>query len=422
MAKRYDNGNIKWGGIPRKWISPEDANALLDKLDVRYNAESDLFYAPTSIGDYQNKVWFKATKNIVDIFVIDKKETFDAKGRPSGVKYEPSRYFVRINAPRTQTQTSGAEVRKYMEYEFSSMYGLTFKEAFGYSTIAANCIPKPLNETTRDGRVSPEIQYPFFKIDASSAYGNEASKTLPTMNGSRVVDGYMEPTTEFPFVFYIEEGKMAILNEFNTNTAATAKKSLMCPASPYTLAPIFLQLYVRKEQAKSKEEKQYYKDIMNFFVGMWHYRPKDKDGNLIEPGQPGYDPTCPRYAILAAVVKERCNQRMLRLRDEIEEVPGNEVWLINTDAVGWVGKDMPHLYTTEKQLGNLLLEHKNAEAIILGSKKYQIRDENGTETKWAGVPLEKTEKMGFREIITSPERTELIEFDTTTSRFTIKPI
>lgn len=422
MAKRYDNGNIKWSGIPRKWISPEDANALLDRLDVRYNAESDLFYAPTSIGDYQNKVWFKATKNIVDIFVIEKVETFDTKERPIGVKYEPSRYFVRINAPRTQTQTSGAEVRKYMEHEFSSMYGLTFKEAFGYSTMAANCIPKPLNETTRDGRVSPEVQYPFFKIDASSAYGNEASKTLPTMNGSRVVDGYMEPTTDFPFVFYIEEGKIAILNEFNTNTAATAKKSLMCPASPYSLAPIFLRLYEKKERAKSKEEKQYYKDIMNFFVGMWHYRPKDKDGNLIRPGQPGYDATCPRYSILAAVVKERCNQRMLRLRDEIEAVPGNEVWLINTDAVGWVGKDMPHLYTTKKQLGNLLLEHKNAEAIILGSKKYQIRDENGIETKWAGVPLEKTEKMGFREIITSPERTELIEFDTTISRFTIKPI
>lgn len=422
MAKYYNDGNIKWSSIPRQWISPEDANALLERLGVSSSIKSENFYAPTAKSVYRNAVCYRGSGNIVDIYVVDREPNYDSHGRSLGFKLIPKRYFVRLNAPRTQTQTNGNAVRQYMEKRFYELYDITFKDAFGYSTIAENCIPKPLNETTRTGKISIEPMKGFYKIDASSAYGFEASKTLPTMNGAKIVEGFAEPDAEFPFAFYLEEHTLAIYGEFSNHPFPIARQTLLCPPCKYSLKPIFEELYAAKENATDVNEKQYYKDIMNFFVGMWHYRPKDLNGEPLKPGDKGYDPTCPRYAALAAVVKARCNDRMLDLREEIESVRGNEVWLINTDAVGWVGKDMPHLYTNEKKLGNLILEHRNAEVLVLGSKKYQIRDEKGIETKWAGVPIEKTQKMAFGEIIHSPERSEKIEFDPATSRFKITPI
>lgn len=432
MARYYSNGNIKWTTVPKQWISPDAANAILDEQNISVAKLSEGFMAPSNVSAYNGTVWFQSSGQIVDIYFIEKKEKTDAKGRFLGNEYIPHRRYVRLNAPNTESSTSGGEVMKYMAKKFKAMYGVGMKEAFGYSTELERCIPKPLNETTRTGKISFEPLYPFYKIDASSAYMFEASKPLPTMDGSQRIEGYAKPTQDFPFAFYPEEGTLAIYGEFNTNTAATAKYTILCKASPLSLKPIFDDLYEKKEHACDKTEKQYYKDIGNFFVGMWHYKPRYskydkipkgyKVGDPVAPTDPRYDPTCPRYAALAAVVKARCNNRMLALRDEIETVRGNEVWLINTDAVGWVGQDMPHLYTTEKKIGNLILEHRNAQAIVLGSKKYQIKDEKGVETKWAGVPVEITKDMDFGDIRYSTEKTCEVDFNIETARFEIKPV
>lgn len=432
MAEYYKNGNIKWTTVPKQWISPSAANEILDEQNITQAKLATGFMGPSIMAEYDKTVWYQSSGHIIDIYFILKKEKRDAKGRYLGCEYIPQRRYVRTTAPNTASSTSGGEVMKYWQRRFKEIYKLGFKEAFGYSTELENCIPKPLNETTRDKKVSSEVLYPFYKIDASSAYMYEASKTLPTMIGSKKIEGYAEPTPDYPFAFYPKEGTLAIFGEFSTNTAATASYTVMCQASPYSLKEICDELYEGKEKAKNSTEKQYFKDVGNFFVGMWHYKPRYskydkipagyKVGDPVAPTDPRYDPTCPRYAALAAVVKARCNNRMLELRDIIEENPGNEVWLINTDAVGWVGQDMPHLYTNTKQLGNLILEHKNAEAIVLGSKKYQIRDEKGTETKWAGVPIENTQDMVFGDIRYSNEKTCEVDFDTTTARFTMTPL
>lgn len=431
MAKRYDNGNVKWSSVPKQWISPEAANQLLDELDLHKVEYSNGFMAPGSPSRYRDRFYYNGSGSIINIYLMERKETRDKKNRYTGFTYEPRRYYVRTTAPNTQTSTSGGAVLKEISTRFKTMYGIGLKEAFGYSTIAQNCIPKPLNETTTDGRISPEVLYPFYKVDASSAYAFEASKSLPTMNGHKIVEGYAAPTEDFPFAFYLEEGTMAIWGEFDNHPIAIAKQTLLCPASPYSLLPIFEEIYAEKENAANATEKQFYKDLMNFFVGMLHYMPRytraDKKAGKIPAGKKvrdpvietdsRYDATCPRYAALAAVIKARCNERMLNLRDEIESVRGNKVWLINTDAVGWAGKDMPHLYTTEKGLGNLLIEHKNAEAIVLGSKKYQIRDEKGVETKWAGVAIEATHDMEFGGIRFSNEKCVNVDLDPATARF-----
>lgn len=436
MAKYYDDGNIKWATVPKQWISPESANEMLDKLSLNKAQFSAGFMAPGKICQYKDKFFYNGSGAITNIYLVEKTEKRDRKNRFIGFHYEPKRYYVRTTAPHVESTTSGGEVLKEISNRFKKRYGLTLKEAFGYSTITKNCIPKPLNETTKDKKVSYEVLYPFYKIDASSAYSFEASKSLPTMIDHKIVEGYAAPTEEYPFAFYLEEGTMAILNELDTHPIAMAKQTLLCKASPYSLKPIFEEIYAEKEGTKDAVEKQFYKDLMNFFVGMLHYVPRytkedKKAGRIPEgykvrdpvaPTDPRYDATHPRFAALAAVIKARCNARMLNLRDEIESVRGNEVWLINTDAIGWVGYDMPHIYTTEKKLGNLIIEHKNAEAIILGSKKYQIQDDKGTETKWAGVKTEITKDLAFGDIRFSNEKCVNVELDASTARFVFEEV
>lgn len=437
MAKFYNNGNIKWTTIPKKCMTVDEMNKYFDEHKL-YEAKfaDGSFMAPSDPFIYKDCYWFKGQSTLFDIYVVEWKETKDIKGRHTGYDCVPQRFYIRTTNPNLLTETSGGEVIKYIERKFKELYEMTLKEAFGYSTDLRMCIPEPLNETTRTKKVSPDVLYPFYKIDASSAYAFEASKPLPTMVGHKEVAGYVEPTAEFPFAFYPKEKKLAAYGEFNTNEKREAEKTILCAAAAQSLAPIFNELYSLKENATNDLEKQFYKDIMNFFVGMLHYVPRygraDRDAGKIPEGykyrdpvpptDPRYDATCPRFAALASVIKERCNQRMLRLRDEIETIGYNEVWLINTDAVGWVGDDMPHLYTTKKELGNLILEHKKAQAIVLGSKKYQIKDEKGVETKWAGVPVNATRAMEFGDIRYDPTKCQEVVLNMETARFEYVPM
>ena len=267
--------------------------------------------------------------------------------------------------------------------------------AFGYSPECLPCIPAPLNV----GKRNPDTYTKFYKVDVSSAYATEACKSLPTMKGSKTLVGTHKPSADFPFAFYPKEGQLAIYGESRHlyDVPLCAEYTLLCPASPYSFKPIIDELYEKKENAEGRE-RQYYKDILNYFVGWLHWRPKTKDGKYAVQGDPEYNPNCPRYAVMAAVIKARCNARMLDLQDKVE-TKGNEVVLINTDAIGWTGHDMPEIYTTQKGLGNLILEHKDAKAIILGAKRYQILDKNGKlTTKWAGVRKDLTEKMKWGDI------------------------
>lgn len=437
MAKFYNNGNIKWTTVPKQGMTVDGMNELFDKLNLhKAKFAGGSFLAPSDPFAYEKCYWFKGTGTLIDIFIVEWKAKKNEKGKSIGYDCIPQRYYVRTTNPNSLTETSGGDVIKYMERKFKEIYNMTLKEAFGYSTELVKCIPKPLNETTRTKKVSPNVLFPFYKMDASSAYAFEASKSLPTMIDHKKVVGYVEPTAEFPFAFYPNEGKLAIYGEFNTNAKQDAKETVLCKAAAQGLAPIFEELYELKEKATNEMEKQYYKDIMNFFVGMLHYVPRysraDRDSGSIPegykyrdpvpPSDPRYDATCPRFAALAAVIKERCNQRMLNLREEIEANGCNEVWLINTDAIGWVGYDMPHLYTTEKKLGNLILEHKNAQAIVLGSKKYQIKDEKGIETKWAGVPVITTQDMSFGDIRYDPTKCQEVVLNAETARFEYVPM
>lgn len=398
MNTRRNSGSINWMAVQGEGLAADAANFLIENDKITVKPITDNYFAPTRYCDYDTEngrvAYLRNGENTLTLYCL--LQIPNMRGRRNlGFSYEPKKYTIKLNGD-DESAATGKEAFAYINQKFQELYGVSIRVAFGYSPECLPCIPAPLNY----GRINPDIYTNFYKIDVSSAYATEACGTLPTMKGSKNFVGTKLPTPELPFAFYPKEGKLAIYGEskYLSDIPFDAQYTILCPACPYSLKPIIEELYEKKEKATG-QERQYYKDILNYFVGWLHWRPKNKDGKYAVPGDMEYNPNCPRYAVMAAVIKARCNARMLDLKDEIERTGGNEVVLINTDAVGWTGHDMPHIYTTQKGLGNLILEHKNSKAIILGAKRYQILDRDNTlTTKWAGVRRDITEKMKWKDI------------------------
>lgn len=399
MNIRRNSGSINWRLVQGEGLSADAANALIKDNNIVVKPILDHYYAPTRFCDYDTELglvaYLRNGENVLTLYYLERVSQIKGK-RCLGYEYIPKKYSIKLNGD-DESAATGKTAFEYVNQEFKKRYNKTIRAAFGLSPECLDCIPAPLNY----GKINPEPYTNFYKIDVSSAYSTEACKKLPTMKGSKTLVGRHEPNEYYPFAFYPKEGKLAIYGEskYLYDIPLNPAYTLLCPACPYSFEPILKEVYEKKETAQGFD-RQYYKDILNYFVGWLHWRPKNQlTGKYAEPGDDNYNPNCPRYAAAAAVIKARCNARMLELKEEIEKFGGNEVVLINTDSVGWTGHDMPHLYTTEKGLGNLILEHKNSTAIILGSKRYQIKDKNGRlVTKWSGVRKDITEKMAWCDI------------------------
>ena len=402
MKVRRNSGSVNWMAVPGEGMAADTLNDFIEENKLTIKPVLDNYFAPTRYCDYYNPkgnfAYLVNGENVLTLYCVLRQENA-GKGRTLGASYAPKKYTIKLNDDDMSAAT-GKEAFDYVNARFKELYGVSIRVAFGYSPDLLPCIPAPLNY----GRVSPDVVKGLYKADVSSAYATEACGDLPTMKGSKTVVGVALPTEDFPFAFYPKEGKLAVFGEgrYMNDVPLAAEYTVLCRKSEYSLKPILQELYDKKEAETDPAARQYYKDILNYFVGWLHWRPKDKKtGKYAEKGSPEYNPNCPRFAAMAAVIKARCNARMLTLKDEIESCCGNQVVLINTDAVGWTGHDIPHLYTTEKALGNLVLEHKNAQALILGPKKYQILDRDGTlTTKWAGVRKEITREMKWGDIRT----------------------
>ena len=398
MKELRDGGYANWLAIPGEGITADEANAIIKKNNFTVLPITDNYFAPTRVLDYFNRkgrfAYLSNGKYVLTLYCVLTEET------KRGLNFQFKKYSVKMNEDDSSTAT-GREAFNYINDAFKNRYGLTIRVAFGYSPECLDCIPAPLNY----GRIDPQPRTNFYKADVSSAYAYEACKDLPTMKGSKTCVGCVAPSKDYPFAFYPKEGKLAIYQggRYLDEVPLCAEYTLLCPKCQYSLEPILDELYKAKEAAQDPEKRQYYKDILNYFVGWLHWRPKNRiTGDYAKPGEEGYNPNCPRYAAQAAVIKARCNARMLILKDQIHSNATNEVLLINTDAIGWTGVDMPEIYTREKALGNLVIENKNAEVLVLGSKKYQIKDKKEITTKWAGVRKEITKTMKWKEILKTP--------------------
>lgn len=242
------------------------------------------------------------------------------------------------------------------------------------------------------------------KADVSSAYpANAVNKTLPTWKDSKIVKGYVEPTEEYPFVFYLVSHHLAIYNELSTvddirhtlyknyrpfeeKIITQYKKekrskplpfineekeySLCCKASEYNLDE-FKWFYEQKSKTEGPE-KQKMKDVMNKTIGTF---------DMIE---------CPNYVYLPkrtpwgdydsyeghlrAVILARHNHNMMKYYDAIEAA-GGEVVQVQTDSIMWKGP-IPDCVSRKSELGALVLEIENGRAFIHGCGAYWIEDEH----------------------------------------------
>lgn len=273
----------------------------------------------------------------------------------------------------------------------SSIFGGLPQEYHKYRTI----VPKPIDwvNPTFQGKIVNNC----VKADICSAYGTEASGVLPDLHAAsrQVVNGKVAPSEEWPFAFYLESGEMAIWGEGSSEDLKKTRymrepvrfvdeeRTLLCKAAKVSLRPVFEYLY------EHRKENQSFKLAMNATIGMFHRKRFTGEQDNLWP--------------LAAVIKFRCDKRIIDLCDKLIEM-GQVPMLINTDSITWCGNDTS-LTVTEKKLGNFRIEYENCSLLYLGPKKYQIKSipygetDETTLTRWSGPHRKSTtEKLAFGDI------------------------
>ena len=363
-------------------------NEVLDKLD-----DMRLTYQDTKQGAYT----LSRTSLIQNGYFIRADKTDKNKIEVCGVLIESGDGLLfRYKVSQSYVEDFGAldawiefkdKVNKFLGVSLDKIFGGLPKEYHQYR----KCVPSPINWassalTLEKGLVSEEA----VKADICSAYGTEASKTLPDCHASTLKreKGKIEPTAEYPFAFYLKSGHMAIFQEGNTYELNKSKyitsnhtilvsdkeeETLLLPPSKYSLREIFEDLYEgRKDNPNNK-------GIMNMTIGMFHRKKWTQQEDNLWP--------------LAAVIKFRCNKRIVDVCGDLIK-RGQHPILINTDSIMWEGNDTEG-FDTEKKLGNFVIENRRCLAVIRSSKIYQVYDLDTEEviTRWSGSHTKKYTRM-----------------------------
>ena len=294
-------------------------------------------------------------------------------------------------------------IKKYFHKGITDIWGCADRFLWGF----VKCVPSQIS--WYNTAYSNDLLDDIYKADVSSAFPYEACKRLPTLIDHKIVYSYdVEPTEEYPFVFFNngrvlfleEDGTIVDSEEFKSskyyNTAAAKRNyemrksqynypsfkedmCLCCKAGP-SLKAIMEEIYKQKLSGN-----EHAKLLMNRFIGYcWLKRQ-------------------PSYFHLAAVIIARCDNRMVEMARRLLD-RGEIPLLIATDSIMWKGKDdeveqLVKMKGENTQLGDLCWEAYNAEAIIAGSKCYQIRHSNGkVKTIWSGVNKEVSDAAAFGDV------------------------
>ena len=220
-----------------------------------------------------------------------------------------------------------------------------------------------------------------YKADISSAYPAAICGSLPDAHGMKRIQGFVEPTDEYPFAFYLKSGNVIIkdeldtrdLNEFvlkNTGKIKNGKfqqairpidyfneETILMKKSDYELTPEMLKLYERKSIPEYSEET---KQILVSFIGRmdsylynrWNYQ-----GHL------------------STISYTRHLKRMSDLITSIQNL-GGEIIHIIVDCISWKGKIIPEV-TKKKYLGAFHIEAVNTDYAIINRYKYSYFDTSG---------------------------------------------
>ena len=242
-----------------------------------------------------------------------------------------------------------------------------------------------------------------WKADVSSAYPGEGMYNLPDLHGAKLVDEYVEPTEEWPIVFYLDSGHVAEYGKFDTHRDQyhvlykqfrnrgenrvyktqykkeykvsfmngfrnETESCLCCKYSKYNLEE-FKYFYDRKKQDEMA------KAIMNLTIGTFDF--VECPNYELKPWKGKY------FGHLRALICARHNHNMIGYYDEIVK-KGYRVLQIQTDSIMWQGGAIDSAIR-DKEIGKLHLEIENGKAFIHGCGAYWIEDVNTAIEKHQGI-------------------------------------
>lgn len=379
---------IWWNMVPSVVLNYAEINQILNELDGK-----KITHKETKQGCYTisrtallGEGYFirvdKEDKNKIEVCGILN------KGR--------DRLLIRYKVSQSYVDDFGAldawiefkeKVNDFLGKSLSQIFGGLPKEYHQFRT----CVPSPINWASSAFTLSPGyISENCVKADICSAYGTEASKTLPDCHLARgkVLDGKHEPTADLPFAFYLKSGHMAIYQEGSTYqlnkspyitsdhtifVSDEEEQTLLLPAATENLRDVFENLY---EGRKDNPNNKY---VMNMTIGMFHRKRWTQEQDNLWP--------------LAAAIKFRCNKRIVDTCEALKQKGQNPI-LINTDSILWEGNNTEG-FDTEKKLGNFVIEYEECYATIRSSKIYQIYDPKTGETltRWSGSHTKKVTSL-----------------------------
>lgn len=231
-----------------------------------------------------------------------------------------------------------------------------------------------------------------YKADVSSAYPGEGMYNLPDLRTAQLFDETIEPSEEWPIVFYLDSHHVAEYGVFDTREDQyhvlyksfrnRARKKVLRNKNKkeYKRTFGFLeegeQCLACKYSSFNLEEFKYFYDrksideaakaVMNLSIGTFDF--------VVCPDYKIIQSKNMYYGHLRALICARHNHNMIKYYDEIER-KGYEVLQVQTDSIIWRGGPIESA-TREKEIGKLHLEIENGKAFIHGCGAYWIEDNN----------------------------------------------
>ena len=411
-------------------LSRDDWNKLIDTLDKDLQLESQFGYK-TVIDYYIRGYWaYDVNKASLFIFQNGKPKIYTWKEKEvnklSG--FEAKKEFVDNMEDGKFQKRYGALPLTLDFFKHSKYQNIEIAEKIHYIN---RCVGPFIGNAFEGERT---IHHSLYKADVSSAYPAQGIENIPTLKESRLVEGMVKPTAEYPVVFYLNSGHIAEYNKFDTHidqyhylykeqrskrknitkfknedaayflTIPTEEElSLCCKYAEKGLVE-FIDFYNKKQQGDAAA-----KEVLNLTIGTLDFHIKKEDKKSMAATGRKY------FGHIRAIILARHNHAMINYYNEIKSL-GMEFICIQTDSLMWVGNQAIPSATKEKALGNLVLEIENGNGFIHGCGSYFVQDENRKIEKHQGLAnmpenIETTEE--FKSAITSARVGEW-RFDTKT--------
>ena len=308
-------------------------------------------------------------------------------------------YCNNIRDSKKNTTDKPVKADKAFQAKFKELNGVGLEAAFGFvGKNLKRCIPKQfyyVNSKFLDKKILTS------SIDASSQYASGCLGKLPDVHGSLYIEGFAEPTEEYPFAFYAS-GHLAIYNELDTHNwldnrlrkylfrfdknddwpfrplTRDQEHTILMKASPYTMDETWRYFYTNKQNCvKGSKEYEEAKLIMNEVIGQWHRKDKGKKRVFTYDDNGSF-----KLAHIVAVAIARGNQKIL---DKVEEIDFDSVAHICVDGI---------IYTTKEifgqpgaDLGVFCQEYTGVPTIIRGINVYMAKDDNNYKFRHASFDL-----------------------------------